>query len=206
MSQHDSTSYFILVLIGILLIGGVYVFFSEPTTAVQDNYQYSNGETLFNVTKVSETETHIPLNVGTLNTVIFTLVLRKDPLSLEDIPVEGTINTRIFGDEEIYVTINPDANLTSKTTVAALEIDKVIDNDYLYGIPVHSAMTQENTDGYPVKSCYDGSDTSTVIWLTLGSETKVYTEEYCIIIVGTSEDEIIRATDRFLYSLLGIMK
>lgn len=207
MSENqDNIGYFLLVLIGILIVGGVYVFFSEPATAVQDNYQYSNGETTFNVTKVSETETYIPLNIGILGGVGYTLALRNDPLSLEDIPVEGAINTRIFNDEEIYVTINPHANLTSKTTIAALEIDKVIDNEYLYNIPVHSAMTQENDDGYPVKSCYDGTDSSTVIWLTLGSETKVYTEEYCIIIVGTTEDEIIRAADRFIYQLLGIMQ
>ncbi|HIJ04936.1 MAG TPA: hypothetical protein HA370_02400 [Nanoarchaeota archaeon] len=204
--KSDGVQYFILILIGILLIGGIYFFFSEPSIAVQDNYQYSNGESTFNVTKVSDTETHIPMNIGTLSTIIYTLVLRNDPLSLEDITVEGALNTRIFGDEEIYVTINPNAGLTSKTTIAALEIDKTIDNDYLYGVPVHSAMTQENTQGYPVKSCYDGSDNTTIIWLTLGSETKVYTDEYCIIIVGTDENEIIRAADRMLYQLLGIME
>ncbi len=206
MPTNDTTNYFILFLIGILLIGGLYVVFSKPTTLVQENYQYSNGQTTFNVSKVSDIETYIPLNIGTLDTIIYTLALRNDPLSLEDIPVEGMVNTRIFGDEEVYVTINPNANLSSKTTIAALEIDKVIDNDYLYSIPVHSAMTQENVQGYPVKSCYDATDASTVIWLTLGSETKVYTEEYCIIIVGTNEDEIIRAADRFIYQLLGIMK
>lgn len=204
--KNDGVKYFIIFLISILLVGGIYILFSEPNTAVEDNYQYSNGNSIFNVTKVSDTETHVPVNIGVLNDVIYTLVLRNDPLSLGDIPVEGAINTRIYGDEEIYVTINPNAGLTSKTTIAALEIDRTIDNDYLYGIPVHSAMTQENAQGYPVKSCYDGTDASTVIWLTLGSETKVYTEEYCIIIVGTDENEIIRATDRFLYQLLGIMK
>ena len=204
--KKDSTFYLILVFIGILLAGGIYVFFSEPSTAVQDNYQYSNGESTFNITKVSDTETHIPLNIGVLDKIGYTLVLRNDPLSLENIPLEGNINTRIYGDEEIYVTINPNANLSAKATVAALEIDKIIDNEYLYGIPVHSAMTLENKFGYPVKSCYDGTDASTVIWLTLGSETKVYTEEYCIIIVGTDEDELIRAADRMIYQLLGIMQ
>ena len=67
-------------------------------------------------------------------------------------------------------------------------------------------MTLENKFGYPVKSCYDGTDASTVIWLTLGSETKVYTEEYWISIVGTDEDELIRAADRMIYQLLGIMQ
>jgi len=204
--KKDSLGYILLIFIGILLAAGVYVFFNEPQTAVQDNYQYSNGEDVFNVTKVSETETYIPLSIGVLEPLIYVIGLRNDPLSLEDIPVEGVINTRIYGDEEIYVTINPHANLSSKTSIAALEIDKIIDNEYLYDIPVHSAMTLVNEYGYPVKSCYDGKDSSTVIWLTLGSETKVYTDEYCIIIVGTTEDEIIRAADRFIYQLLGIME
>ena len=57
----------------------------------------------------------------------------------------------IYGDEEIYVTLNPNADLSSKATIAALEIDKIIDNEYLYNIPVHSAMTLENEQGYPDK-------------------------------------------------------
>ena len=201
----DRAGYVALVFLGILLAAGVYVFFSEPTTAVLDNYLYSNGESTFNVTKLSNIESFITLYVGKDETP-YMINMRNDPLSLEDIPVEGTINTRIFGDEEVYITINPHANLSSKVTIAALEIDKVIDNQYLYNIPVHSAMTLANEEGYPVKSCYDGTDSSTVIWLTLGSETKVYTDEYCIIVVGTDEDEIIRAADRLSYQLLGIMK
>jgi len=206
LGEKDShIGYFILILIGILLTVGVYVFFTEPATGVEDNYQYSNGESVFNVTKVSETETYITLYVG-VEEYPYAIALRNDPLSLEDIPVEGTVHTRIYGDEGIYVTVNPLANLSSKVTVAALEIDKIIDNEYLYNIPVLSAMTLENEDGFPVVSCYDATDAVTVILLTLGSETIVYTDEYCIVIVGTTEDEIIRAADRFLYELLGIMQ
>ncbi len=209
MSEHkkDSALYVIIVIISIFIVLGVYLFFYEPVTAVQDNYQYSNGETIFNITKVNDIETYVTLYVGEgSEQIAYGVGLRNDPLSLEDITVDGMVNTRIYGDEQIYITINPEANLTSKATIAALEIDKVIDNVYLYNIPVASAMTQENDYGYPVKDCADGTDTSTIIWLTLGSETIVFTENYCIIVVGTDEDELIRAADRFVYELLGIMK
>ncbi len=202
--KKDNLGYVLLVFIGILVAAGVYVFFTDPATAVQDNYQYSNGETIFNVTKVNDIETYITLYVGQ-NEQPYAIGLRNDPLSLEDIPVYGAVNTRIYGDSQVYITLNPEANLSSKTTIAALEIDKIIDNERLYNIPVSSAMTLPNTLGYPIKNCNSGTDNTTIIWLTLGSDTQVYTEDYCIVIVGTSEDEIIRAADRFDYQLLGIM-
>ena len=201
----DNAGYVLLVFIGILLAAGIFIFFHDPVTAVEDNYQYSNGKTLFNVTKVSDTETFITLYVGK-NEQPYAIDMRNDPLSLENITVEGMVNTRIYGDDIVYITINPNANLSAKTTIAALEIDKIIDNPLLYNISVRSAMTLPNDYGYPVKSCSDGTDTSTVIWLTLGSETTVYTENYCIVVVGTNEDELIRAADRLVYQLLGIMK
>ena len=202
--KKDNVGYVLLVFIGILLAAGVFIFLHQPVTAVEDNYQYSNGNTIFNVTKVSDTETYVTLYVGK-NQQPYAIDMRNDPLSLENISVEGMVNTRVYGDVEIYITINPHANLSSKTTIAALEIDKIIDNPLLYNISVSSAMTLPNSLGYPVKSCHDGTDDTTIIWLTLGSETTVYTENNCIVIVGTDEDNIIRAADRFVYQLLGIM-
>jgi hypothetical protein len=202
MAQDKITNIFIVMTIALVAFGA-FVFFQEPQTAVLDNYQYSNGYTIFEIQKVNEIESYITLLVGQEGSK-YTIGLRNDPLSLEDIPVEGSLNTRIFGSEEIFVTINPMANLSAKTTVAALEINTIIDNENLYGIPVSSAMTKEYGN-YTVKSCLDATAENPVIWLTLGSETKVYTDGYCIIIVGTDEDNIIRAADRFLLTLLGIM-
>jgi len=203
--KDNNLSYVILVLVGLLLGFGVFIFLNEPETYVENNYVYSNGNEMFNVTVVSANESYVQLYVGDDETP-YLIALRNDPASLEDIVVEGVLNTRIFNDEQIWLTINPNANLTGKTTVAVLEVDKIIDNENLYGIPANAAMTMENEYNYPVKSCYDGTDKSTVIFFTLGSETKVYTDEYCIIIVGTTENEIIRAADRFVLTLLGVMQ
>ena len=194
-----------ILLVVAILLGGYVYFFMGGSSEVAGVYEYSNGETVFEVNKVSEIETFITLLVGAPESYEYTIAMRNDPLSLEDIPSQGTYHTRIHNDEAVYITIHPEANLTSRTTIAALEIDKIIDNPYLYEIPVYSANTQENDYGYPVVDCGDATDSYTVIFLTLGSETTVFAEEHCIYIVGTDEDEIIRAADRFIYSLLGIM-
>lgn len=200
---RDRTVYLVLGLVLALVGFGAWAVLSEPETSVQKQYSYSNGYAVFDVVKVSDTETYITLLVGD-EASPYTIVLRHDPESLEDIPVEGSFHTRVYNDEEVFVTIHPDAGLTGKTTVAALEIDKVIDNKYLYNIPVSSAMTVPYGE-YPVKNCADATAENTVVWLTLGSETTVYTEDYCVIVVGTDEDELIRAADRFVLTLLGIM-
>tara|TARA_Y100000310_G_scaffold321361_1_gene378882 strand:+ start:309 stop:920 length:612 start_codon:yes stop_codon:yes gene_type:complete len=202
MVKKDNMGVVLGVLIGILIISMVFVFTMDDGVA-DDVYKYSNGNTIFEIYKYSDTETYITLLTG-IDGVEYTLGLRTDPLSLEDIPVIGTLNTRIYDDEIVYVTIDPFAGLTGQTVIAALEIDKVIDNEYLYGIPVMSAMTNEYSD-YPIRDCDDGTNTETIVYLTLGNETKVYTHDYCIIVMGTDEGEIIRAADRMVYDLLGIM-
>ena len=138
--KDNNLSYVILVLVGLLLGFGVFIFLNEPETYVENNYVYSNGQELFNVTVVSANESYVQLYVGDDETP-YLIALRNDPASLEDIPVEGVLNTRIYNDEQIWLTINPNANLSSKTTVAVLEVDKIIDNENLYGIPANAAMT-----------------------------------------------------------------
>ncbi|MBI5797377.1 hypothetical protein HZA98_00550 [Candidatus Woesearchaeota archaeon] len=205
MGSKDSAGIIVIVLIVLLLLAGVYVFIQKPTTAVLHNYQYGNGNSIFNVTKVSNSDTRITIYVGS-DQQPYDLILRNDPLSLENISVSGTVNTRIFNAKHVFITINPEANLSGKTTLAALEIDKIIDNPLLYNLSTTSAMTLPNDMGYPEVSCYDATSERSVILLTLGSETQVFTDGYCIIIEGTTEDNIIRAADRFDLTLLGIMK
>lgn len=200
----DRITIVILALVVILVGVGVYVLFFTDQDTVEHNYKYTNGQTVFDIKKLNPTETYITFFVGKEGEA-YTIILRNDPLSLEDIPVYGTLHTRIFNDKVIYITIDPDAGLTGKTTLAALEIDKIIDNEKLYKIPVYSAMTKEY-QSYPVKTCDDATDSSTVIYLGLSNETFVQTYNYCILITGKDEDDLIRAADRFDLTLLGIMQ
>ncbi len=199
----DKTGFVAAVLLVLLLGLGLFLYSSEPTEANLEDYQYSNGYTVFNVDVVSDIETYISMTVG-IEEIPYVLGLRNDPASLEDIPVEGNWNTRIYNDDAVFITFHPYANLTGKTTVAVYEIAKVIDNEHLYDIPVLSAVTEEYED-HPVVRCEHGNDLNTVIYLTLGSETTVFAQDHCIYVVGTDEDELIRAADRFVLGLLDIM-
>jgi hypothetical protein len=131
--------------------------------------------------------------------------MRNDPISLEDIELYGNLAQRITNDESVVITIDPNQGLEGKTVVAAYELINIIDNELLYNITVYTTVTEEYEDRVVV-TCDNANDENTVIFLTLGEETTVYAYDYCIIVMGTNEDNLIRAADRLAYHLIGIMQ
>ncbi|MBT4416635.1 hypothetical protein HOC80_00875 [archaeon] len=191
----------IIGIIAALIVLGTVIYFSDFNST--NVYQYSNGDSIFDVNVLNEVETQIRITIGDSEEA-YILNLRNDPLSLEDISVTGNIAQRIINDQEIYIVINPNAGLSSKATIAALEIDKIIDNQFFYNIPVSSAMTEEYGE-YPIVTCDMANDEYSVIYLGVADETAVYVDDYCIIVEGADEDDLIRAADRLSLHLLGIM-
>ncbi len=129
--------------------------------------------------------------------------LREDPRTLEDIPVEGDVQL-LRQKKQIYVTLDPEANLTSKTSIGALEVDAIIDNPYLFNIPVSSSFTKPHIDN-TIKTCTDTTPTDGVILFQTSDRTIVREDQGCIYVEGVTEDDIIRASDRLVYTLLKIM-
>ena len=136
------------------------------------------------------------------------MTVRNDPRDLEKIPINiEQIKGMIEGKSQIYITQNPDDNLTGRTTVAAIEIDYFIDNDYLYNVPVNSSLMKsiEGNEKQVIKTCEDSDDETTVIWLRIGDKTAVFEENGCLVVQGTDEMEIIAAADRLYLTMVGIM-
>ncbi len=133
------------------------------------------------------------------------LSIRIDPREVDSIPIDKAFREIILNSSQIYTAIDPYANMTAITSLAALEIDKIIDNQYLYAIPVNSAFTRE-MGNYTVKTCEDSKDKTSVILLELANKTEVIVKNKCIIINGETEEDLIRAADRLILTLLGIIK
>ena len=126
---------------------------------------------------------------------------RYDPKKLKDIPVEN-IKDKVIGKQLGYISINPDENLSEKAVVAALELDSVIDT--ILKIPLNSAYTKEYKNN-TIKTCNDANKTEAVIILTLGNDNKVFSNNECVVVQATDEDNLIKAADRFGFYLLGVM-
>lgn len=201
----------IYVMIIILIGFGIFVYLNSKTGWLQANnpttYEYSNGETTFLINRINDmgyTGSQIMFYFPNSNKP-YALDLRYGPLELEDVSVDRSIKQRILDDTTIFFTIDPNAGLTGKTTLAAYELTKVLNNEYFFYIPVNSSMTSDYKD-YPVKTCEDANRAETVFWLRLGKDNSIKTEGNCVILTGRTEDDLIKEADRIVLHLLGIMK
>ena len=59
---------------------------------------------------------------------------------------------------------------------------------------------------YTIKTCDDSKDKVSVILLELANKTEVMVKDKCIIIKGETEEDLIRAADRLVLTLLGVIK
>lgn len=132
--------------------------------------------------------------------------VRSDPREAEQVPLNIDVG-EIKKKEQVYVVIDPYENLTGLATMATLELENVIENQFLYNIPLNSAFTREfPRKNIGVKTCDDANETVAIIWLRRGEETNIFKEKECIIIEAQQERDLIKAADRITLTMLGILK
>lgn len=211
MSNDRTLKITVYVLVFALIGFGAFLYLNSKSEWVKANnpsvYEYSNGETSFLVSKIKDmgyTGSQVQFYIGN-NAQLYVLDVRYGPVELEDISLDRSIKQKIIDDKVIFITIDPKEGLTGKTTMAALEVTKVMNNELLFHIPVNSSMISPYKE-YPVKACKDATRTETVLWLKLGKENSVESDGNCVIITGRTEEDLIKGADRLVLYLLGIMK
>ncbi len=198
-TKQEKTIIWIIIIVTVLLFSTIIVLKIHQekkfSTIVWDYHGFQiHKEGLAYKTKIFLNENQFPVYIG----------LRSDPRDVENISLADGYQ-ELLKKKQIYVTIEPETNLSGKTTLAALEIDEIIDNPFLYNIPVNSAMTRPYHNS-TVMTCADVNQTVGVVWLRLGSETKISNDRGCIVITGVYEDDLIRAADRLVYTLLQVIQ
>jgi len=201
----------IIVLVGLVLFA---VFYSDG-----DVYEYKSpsGE-VFQFKKISLGEGNM-LHVLTVyvdeqgGMHQYNLPLRYGPKDVEGIPFDEKIVDKVLwhkkNDGWFFFTLDPYGS--NKLVVARNELSRILGvADFsLFDIPGYGAFTKDVYDeegnlSYPLKVCADDTGRQGVIWFKLGDENRVYIDD-CIIVEGKDYDEIIRASDRFVYGILRIM-
>ncbi len=134
----------------------------------------------------------------------YDLRLRNDPKNITNIEIEPNIRDKILDKQTAYFTLKP--NLTSVSVLGALEISNMISRRIgIFNKQTLGATTEFANNATDVITCDDVTDQIAVVWLRIGPETRVFSENDCIIVQGTDEWEIIRAADRLTYQILTIM-
>jgi hypothetical protein len=145
---------------------------------------------------------------------IYPLPFHYGPRDLEDIPT-NIDKEQLLNSEFIYLSLPPmegeDAADIRRLALAAVEVGKIIGTkNGIYDIPTKAALTrptdEEDTADIPIIGCGAATETTGVIIFQIGSYTSVYeNSDNCYIVQGPTGVDVLRASDRFVYELLGIM-
>ena len=128
--------------------------------------------------------------------------IRYDPRDLDYIKVEPDLKQRLLRDE-VYITLSPE--LTSESVIGVAEIAKIVGNQFLFNTLVKTALTYKKDD-ISVITCDNVTVKTSVMMLQLAEKTGVYEDSDCIIVEGPTEEEIIKASTKFILDILGIAK
>ena len=75
-----------------------------------------------------------------------------------------------------------------------------------YNIYVREGFTSNNTFNIPVIKCSDATSNVPVVYFRYGNKTGIHVDGSCIVAEASSDADFIKAKDRILYGMLGVMK
>jgi hypothetical protein len=184
------------------MVGLVVLFFSiryfyQPKP-IEDSYTY-NGFTFTKIPGYGMWLTEIQKGDK-----LFRIPVRYSPEEVKDISIDKKAYYEILNSKEIYLTV-PN-NLSSISVIALTEVGRITGTQYgILDIPSTGALTHSKGDETPVKTCDDAFGGTGIIFFNIGNDTRVYLEDRCVIVEGETEWDIVRAADRLVFGLLGIM-
>jgi len=144
---------------------------------------------------------------------LYQIPFRNLPRDVEFIPIQegvgkkvlNAVGKKVLNARGVYITLDP--NLKADASIGAIEIASVIGTaDFgVFKIPTEGAFTETTDIDYSVKTCEDAKDGVVVINLRLEDENRIYAEGDCIIVQGDSYVNLIKSSERLLYSVLTVL-
>jgi len=129
---------------------------------------------------------------------------RYHPKDLEEIEIYDNIRKDLIK-ERLYVTMDP--YLPSSAIIAFAEINKYMENPFLFNLPTYPGIIQQAKNStLPVITCNNVSSSISIILFEIGEKNGIHNRNGCIILEATTADNLIRLADRLSLTALGIMK
>ncbi|MBL7056274.1 hypothetical protein ISS07_05145 [Candidatus Woesearchaeota archaeon] len=125
------------------------------------------------------------------------------PTDLELILVEEGISSKLQNRIQVDVTSNFNSTLAESIALAHYQMTISFAN---FNIFSRAGFIEETETALPKVTCEDSTQAVPVIYFKEGNETKIYSEDTCIIAQASSHADIIRIKDRIMYSIFGVMQ
>ncbi len=136
---------------------------------------------------------------------LYNIPLRYNPEEVEDVYGEGRL-TNSFNQKEVYIAFDPLANESEFKYLALAASELTLSFGSAFGKEVIAACTRNQTaacEERPIADC--SHDDKAVIVIKANGDTGVFLKDNCAVLQGEGF-ELLRAVDRFLYALYGVIK
>lgn len=176
---------FLTVLLMVSSSAGIMMARNNNDTLKYNNFKFNKINNRW-VTKINGKETYFEYS----------------PKQLESMSVPADLK-KILDVDNAYMSFEVTRNLQYIDLIRLSFITSMEDN---FNISILSGTTNK-TDSYdfPIINCENATEEMPVIKFVKGNETKIYSEENCIIAEAQTESDFLAVSDRILYSLFGVI-
>lgn len=215
---------FIALLLGLLILFGFILFivpkitaplsenniwsYEDAYTQVLEGKETANQYAYNNFVFARETQTDLWTSYAyTADGTQYRVQTYYAPKDLENISIMNDTYIGIYNAQAVVFALNNSLeNYTgggAKAAIGAIEIGKIVGTKYgILNKPTFSALT----DGPKSISCANATSITVVIQFNIGDQTSVTHEKNCINVVGETPDDIIKASSRLMYQIIGVMR
>ena len=201
--------FYTLVSVLLFLLGFTITLISQKLLDKGYTYDGDKGQYRIDVSKIGNVTIYSP-HVKKDN-VEYIYHFRNKPENLKDISLEDNLLEKINrpnGVRNVYVTRDIEINeqTDNDVIIAGAAFEAILGTtDYgIYQIPIKNAYTTRVGEKIPKITCLNVSPFDTVIYMKLGNETKVYSDNDCVIVQGNDGDTLIKAGEKLGYYLIGV--
>ena len=124
------------------------------------------------------------------------------PQETEFITIGGEPLSLLRDKAQIDVTSDINDTLANEIALAKYQLGIVLSN---YNVFIRDSFDSENEFGLPVVHCNNSTEIIPVVHFKAGNNSKISTDGQCIVVEATKGD-MIRAKDRLVYGLLGVIE
>jgi len=125
------------------------------------------------------------------------------PTEVEDVVAFDDFAKLLQGKFEIDVTYDLNSTYAQSIALAQYQMGLTL---AAYDIYVRKGFTTNNTFNMPLINCDDATFNVPVVYLKYGNTTSIHVEDNCVIAEASSNADFIKAKDRILYGILGVIK
>jgi len=138
---------------------------------------------------------------------------RTDPRNVSEIEIEEAAVNAVINAQNVYLVFDPNTpdfeETKNKLQIALGQVSRLINRVNKNGVFPTAALTadipNETYDNQiPLKNCDDSTETTAVLFFTVGNEDAVKMQDNCIIVSGKTGEDLLATADKYGMWLVGL--